>query len=74
MNLTYSSLVPDEDIIGRLLGPDQFGAYVQAVAVNRDVAVGKTRVTLRPVPADQLAHLTRDQFGQLWLPLPVVAS
>lgn len=72
MQLTYNAEIPDADIIGRLLGPDMPGGYVQVTGANR--AHGKTTVTCRPVGPGELAKLTRDSWGQLWLPLPELVN
>ncbi len=71
MHLNYAGGIPAEDLVGRLLGPDMFDAFVQCVAVEH--GGGITRAKMRPVPADELHLMTRDQLGQLWLPLPTPA-
>jgi hypothetical protein len=73
VHLTYRRRIPTEDLIGRLLGPDTVGAYVQVIAVEQsdpDTSETWTVATCRPVPAAELATMTRDEFGQWWLPLP----
>lgn len=70
LTITYSTHLQPNEIIGRLLGPDTTGAFVQAINLHYDIDTNKTRVDCRPVPQHELAHLTRDSFGYYWLPLP----
>lgn len=72
MQMTYNAEIPDSDIVGRLLGPDAVGGFVQVVEANR--AAGKTTVTCRPIGPGELAKLTRDEWGQLWLPFPELVN
>lgn len=65
--LTYPRKIPAAGIVGRLMGPDYCGGYVQAVAVEH--VADATRVKFRPVPPGE-TRATRDEFGQWWLPLP----
>lgn len=67
MKLTYDAVIPGSDLVGRLLGPDGFGGVLQVVAVAH--IDGKTEARCRPVPPDELAYMTRDEFGQWWLPV-----
>lgn len=67
LTLTYPGKIPAADIVGRLMGPDHCGGYVQAVAVEH--IADATRAKFRPVPSGE-TRATRDEFGQWWLPLP----
>lgn len=73
MHLTYPGKIPAADIVGRLMGPDHCGGFLQAVGVLHGTGpsgeVEATRVKFRPVPPGE-TQMTRDDFGQWWLPLP----
>lgn len=71
MHLTYPGHIPAADIVGRLMGPDHCGGFLQAVWVGHrnGFMSGKTVVKFRPVPPGE-TRATRDAFGQWWLPLP----
>lgn len=72
MHLTYPSRLAEDEIVGRLMGPDHCGGYLQAVAAEH-LADGGTRVRFRPVPPGD-TQMTRDAFGQWWLPLPAPSA
>lgn len=69
LHLTYPALIPSHELIGRLLGPDTMNAFVQITSSEQDIATSSTRVQCRPVPTQELAHMTRDNFGYYWLPI-----
>lgn len=67
LNLTYPALIPDHELLTRLLGPDTTGAFVVITEATRDTASNTTRVTCRPVPQADLTRMVRDEFGYFWL-------
>lgn len=82
MYLNYRNIIPAEDLLGRLLGPDNTGVgHVQVVEVEHlpvdDMdtdGVRYTRARCRPVGPGELHLMTRDVFRQWWLPLPGTAE
>lgn len=67
--LTYLGRVPESALVGRLLGPDAWGAYVVVTKVDY-VERGDQAVTLadcRPVGPTELSNRHSDECGQLWL-------
>ena len=76
MTLTFARRIPAADLVGRLLGPDEFGGLVQVMSVthNDNGHHGRTQAQCRPVAAAELHLMTRDEYGQWWLPLPDTAG
>lgn len=69
LTLTYPALIPESELIDRLLGPDTTGAFVKVVSAEA-TPEGKTRVHCMPVAVQDLSRLTRDDFGYYWLREP----
>jgi len=64
MKLNFPVGIPEEDLIGRVMGPDLHGAryYVQAVYNLTD----KTTVDLRPLSPGE-TRIYRDEWMQEWV-------
>jgi hypothetical protein len=66
MKLNFNRIIPEEDLISRVMGPDEFGgySYVQAVYHSPEGREGMTVCDMHPLAPGE-DRLVRDEFGQL---------
>lgn len=66
MLVNYNRIIPEEDIVGRVLGPDTVGGFVYVARVyhSPEGKEGKTVADCIPLPLDE-ERIIRDDFGQL---------
>lgn len=64
MILNFNRIIPEEDLIGRIMGPDEFNgySYVQAVFHSPEGKEGKTVCTMLPYTLDMPRK--EDAFNQ----------
>lgn len=67
MILNFNRIIPEEDLIGRIMGPDRTSpmafSYVQAVFHSPEGKEGMTVCGLVPLPPDE-TNIVKDEFGQ----------
>lgn len=54
-----------KDVIGRIMGPDKFGAYYEAIRAEYIFRTDMTRVKFRPLTKDDQRDAVTDDFGEL---------
>lgn len=64
MILTYSRVIPEEELLGRILGPDTVNGFVYVHAVFQIPDEGRTKADCLPLPLDE-ERIHRDEWGQL---------
>lgn len=66
MILKFSGFIPEEDLIGRVMGPDTLGGftYVRAVLHSPADHPGNTVCMMHPLPPDE-TRIARDVWGQV---------
>ena len=66
MLINYGRIIPENDIVGRVLGPDRVGGFVYVARVyhSPEGKEGKTVADCIPLPPLE-ERIIRDDFGQL---------
>lgn len=67
MNLNYPGRVSTTDVVGRVMGPDQYGGFVVATEAKFQPEHDRTRVAFRPLTPAEMQQVVVDGFGQHWL-------
>lgn len=62
LQLRYSPTVKERDLIGHVMGPDQWGAHYYVVTVFE--LPEETVVNLLPLPHRDMDSLIRNEWGQ----------
>ena len=67
MILNFNRIIPEEDLIGRIMGPDSVSptafVYVYSVVHSPEGKEGKTVALCRPLPLDE-NRVVRDDWRQ----------
>lgn len=56
-----------EGAVGRMMGPDLYGAWYEVVSATYDADTGRTRAQFRPIGPDDQRSVEGDAFGLPWI-------
>ena len=69
MRLNFNRIIPEKDLVGRIMGPDYTSpdafVYVTTVYHSPEGKEGKTVCDMRPLPPDETRIVER--AGQMWV-------
>lgn len=64
-HLNFDRIIPEEELLGHIMGPDMFGgfSYVTAVYHSPEGREGKTVCDLYPLPPDE-TRIVQNEYRQ----------